>query len=95
MPSKEELAELWLHAQPGRLSAKEKLRAMALRDAMKDLKDGWQVNLQWIANKLTVSGGGCPSREALRVLLLRIDSDSEWYPGKSYQTQHGPAPLLT
>ena len=32
MPSKEELAELWLHAQPGRLSAKEQLRAMALRD---------------------------------------------------------------
>ena len=29
------------------------------------------------------------------MLQLRIDSDSEWYPGKSYQTQHGPAPLLT
>ena len=94
MPSREELAKPWLHAQPGRLSAKEQLRAMALRDAMKDLKDG-QVNLQWIANKLTVGGGGCPTREAVRLLLLRIDSDSEWYPGKSYQTQHGPAPLLT
>ena len=94
MPSKEELAELWLHAQPGRLSAKEQLRAMALRDAMQDLKDG-QVNLQWIANKLTVGGGGCPTREAVRLLLLRIDGDSEWYPGKSYQTQHGPAPMLT
>ena len=93
MPSKEELAELWLHAQPGRLSAKEKLRAMALHDAMKDLKDG-QVNLQCIANKLTVGSGGRPSREALRWLLLRIDSDSERYPGKSYQTQHCPAPLL-
>ena len=40
MPSKEELAELWLHAQPGRLSAKEQVKALALRKAMQDLKDG-------------------------------------------------------
>ena len=40
-------------------------------------------------------GGGCHSSEAVRFLLLRIENDSKWYPGKSYQTQHGPAPLLT
>ena len=67
---------------------------MALRDAMKEFGDG-SVNYQWIANKLTVGGGGSPSREAVRLLLNRVDEDSGWYPGKSYQAKHGPAPLLS
>ena len=93
MPSNEDLAILWSHAPRGRLSAKEQLRAWALREAMQELREG-SVNLQWIANKLAVGGGGCPTREAVRKLLHRCDSDSEWFPGKSYQEKRGPAPLL-
>ena len=93
MPSNDELAMLWSHAPCGRLSAKEQLRAWALREAMQDFGEG-RVNYQWIANKLAVGGGGCPTRDAVRKLLCRCDSDSEWYPGKSYQEKRGPAPLL-
>ena len=85
---------MWLHAPPGRLSAKEQLRAVALRDAMQEFGDG-SVNCEWIASKLNVGGGGPPSRQAVRMLLSKADNDEEWYPGKSYQTQHGRPRLLT
>ena len=61
---------------------------------MQEFGDG-SVNFEWIASKLKVGGGGSPSRQAVRMLLSKVDDDEEWYPGKSYQTQHGPAPLLT
>ena len=94
MPSHQELAELWLHAPPGRFSAKEQLRAVALRDAMQEFDDE-SVNCEWIASKLNVGGGGPPSRQAVRMLLSKADNDKEWYPVKSYQTQQGRPPLLT
>ena len=61
---------------------------------MQEFGDG-SVNFEWIASKLKVGGGGSPSRQAVRLLLSKVDDDEEWYPGKSYQTQHGPAPLFT
>ena len=61
---------------------------------MQEFGDG-SVNFEWIASKLNVGVGGSPSRQAVRMLLSKVDDDEEWYPGKSYQTQHGPAPLLT
>ena len=94
LPSQAELAELWLRTPPGRLSAKVQLRVVALRDAMQELGDG-TMNLKCVASKLKVGGGGSPSRQAARVLLNKVDSDGSWDPGKSYQTWHGPAPLLT
>ena len=36
-----------------------------------------------------------PSREAIRLLFSRIDSDKSWFPGKSYQKRFGPKPVLT
>ena len=94
MPAKADLAELWLQAPLSRLAPKDHLQAVALRDAIKEFGDG-SVNYQWIANMLTVGGGGSPSREAVRLSLNRVDEDSDWYPGKSYQAKHGPAPLLS
>ena len=66
-----DLAELWLHAPPGRLSAKEQLQAMALREATQGFGEG-TVNFEWIASKLTV--GGSPSRRAVRKLFHRDDN---------------------
>ena len=66
-----DLAELWLHAPPGRLSAKEQLQAMALRDATQEFGEG-TINFEWTASKLTV--GGSPSRQAVRKLLHRSDN---------------------
>ena len=91
MSSNHELAMLWSHAPCGRLSAKEQLRAWALREAMQDFGEG-RVDFQWIADKLAVGGGGCPTRDVVRKLLCRCDSDSEWYPGKSYQEKWAYAP---
>ena len=96
MPSQCDLAELWNSAPDGRLSPLQQMRVLALRDAQKDLGDG-NVNCAWIAERVTLSGPGRhhPGRDAVRLLLERIDGDSDWFPGKSYQTRFGPTPLLT
>ena len=75
------------------------LRAVAFRDAYEELgqvpKAGRQdALLGGIAEKLTLIGGGQPSREAVRKLLKRVDDDPRWYPGKRYQAEFGPAPAL-
>ena len=48
-----------------------------------------------IAAQVTKVGGGSPGRDAIRVLLERIDSDPAWFPGKSYQQSFGPAPAMS
>ena len=53
------------------------------------------VNFEWLASKLKVVGGVCPSGLSVRLLLSKVDNDEERYASKSYQTRHGPAPLLT
>ena len=55
------------------------------------------MNMQWIADRLTVAGGeNChPTREAVRQLLQRVDGDKLWHPGKVYRARNGPRPCLT
>ena len=64
MPSKEELAELWLHAQPGRLSAKEQLRAMAHETAIACFK----------RNLAAASPAGDPWKETHQQFQARVAS---------------------
>ena len=42
----------------------------------------------WIASKVTLKGGGCPSERALRAALAKC-ADKDWYPGKLTQSTAG------
>jgi hypothetical protein len=93
------LESLWKSGRTGCLSPLEQLRAVAFRDAYKELggvpqAGGQPALLGSIAEKLTRIGGGYPSKEAVRLLFERIDEDPAWYPGKRYQAGFGPAPAL-
>jgi len=93
------LEGLWKAGRTGGLSPLEQLRAVALRDAYEDLGQvpeagGQPALLGSIAAKLSLIGGGHPSKEAVRQLLSKVDDDPAWYPGKRYQEKFGPAPAL-
>lgn len=51
------LKELWLSGQEGRLSPWEVAKALAFREASKEIHDG-VPDLGWIAERLTKVGGG-------------------------------------
>ena len=67
---------------------------MGLREASKDIHND-NVNLPWIAVRVTKVHGGNPSPAALHQLFGKIDADPEWFPGKHTGTKRGPKPLLT
>ena len=97
-PVQSTLASLWHDAPEGRLSPLEQMRAVCLRDAQMQLSG--KVNHAQIASSLCVKSNDKrrkvhPNRDSVRVLLEKVDADKDWYPGKTYQTRFGPAPLLT
>ena len=59
MAKQQSLRELWLSAQHGRMSPWEQAKALALREACRELHGG-KVNLPWISARVTKSGGGRP-----------------------------------
>ena len=89
------LEELWRSAPKGRLSSLEQLKAVAYRDVLQEAGAKKHGLHKKIAEKLTLSGGGHPQRNAVRKLLAKVDADDGWYPGKSYQESFGPAPVLS
>jgi len=90
------LKDLWLKAPDDRLCALEQAKALAFREASKELH-GPQLNLPWIADRLTKSGpnAGHPSTSALHQFFALVDADPEWFPGKHNGAKRGPKPLLT
>ena len=61
------LEELWKSAPPGKLSPLEQLRAVAFRDVHKDLDK--PVTHGELAERLTLVGGGHPTKQAVQQLL--------------------------
>ena len=89
------LREAWLGGRPGELSALAEARAWALRECWRDQHESEYGMLRYIAERVEKTGGGNPSREAVRVLLGRIDADPQWYPGKvAAAKRNGPEPVL-
>ena len=97
MAAHADMAAIWQSAPPGKLSPLQQMRAVALRDAVRDIQGASAVNMKWIADRLTLAGGGNhhPTRQAVRKLLQRVDADKKWYPGKAYRVRNGPRPRLT
>ena len=90
------LREAWLGGRTGNLSPLEEAKAWALREAWRDEGNSSYGMLVHIAGKVYKTGPGKkhPSPPALSQLFDRMDADKDWFPGKSDQEQHGPAPSL-
>ena len=88
------LQDSWLSATPGALCAWEQAKALACREASKELHGG-QVKLAWVASKLTKQGGGTPQKGSLSEFFAKVDADPEWFPGKHRGGKRGRPPVLT
>ena len=94
-PRQDVLREAWLGGRPGELSALAEARAWALRECWRDQHESDYGMLSYIAERIEKTGGGNPSKEAVRQLLGRIDADKQWHPGKvSSAKRNGPLPVL-
>ena len=94
------LKEAWLGGRQGNMSGQTQARAWALREVWKD-EHGEKTYgmLTHIASKLyTITPSRKkrehPSPSALSQLFDKMDNDKEWFPDKSVQAKHGPAPAI-
>ena len=83
------LRDAWLSGDQGKLSPLETLKAWALKQVY--LEEGYSEKGVYvkIASRVHKVGGGSPGPDAVRKLLLKIDADSEWYPGKKMGQKPG------
>ena len=84
------LAAYWLAAAPGTLCAWEQAKALAYREASKELHNG-KVKLAWVASKLTKQGGGSPQKGSLSEFFSKLDADPQWFHGNARRCETGPA----
>lgn len=89
------LRKAWLGGRDGYLSALSEARAWALREVWREEGKPAYGMCVAIADKVVKVGGGAPTKEAVRQLFEKVDADAGWFPGKSNQTQHGPASAIT
>ena len=80
------LEQLWKVGKSGALCPWKQALAVAFRKASEEIHDG-TPNLPWIASKVSKSGGGHPSREAMRRFSQKVDEDVASVPGQRLQ-QH-------
>ena len=88
------LQALWLRAPDGCLSPWQQARALAFREASRELHGGKDM-LDWIARRLLLAGGGHPQKACVCKLFKRVDADPDWFPGKLYGAKRGRKALLT
>ena len=88
------LRSLWLSAPHGRLSPWQQARALALREASRELHSG-RTQLEWVAARVKKVGGGSPGQDALHKFFKLVDSDPDWFPGKQQLGKRGRPSLLT
>ena len=70
--SQEQLRDLWLRAQHGRLCAWEQAKALALREVSRELHG--RTQLAWIAARVEKAGGGHPNLGALHKFFKVVDA---------------------
>ena len=88
------LQKLWLYGKEGGLSAREQLKAWALREAWQENNTSSYGMHTWVAERLTKIGGGQPTNVSVKDLLQKIDDDEDWYPGKQYGAKRGRKRVL-
>ena len=89
------LEAMWLSAPHGRLCPWQQARALALREASRELHSG-RTQLEWVAARVVKMGGGHPGQDALHKFFKLVDADPKWFPGKQREgKKRGRPPLLT
>lgn len=75
----------------------QEAKAWALRESWRDEGNSDYGMLKHIARRVYKNGSGKkhPTPSALSQLFEKMDADKDWFPGKSSQEQHGPAPVLS
>ena len=89
------LEAAWKRSAVGYLPAWEEAKAWALREVWRSDHETDYGLLAYVAGKVVKTGGGNPSPAAICKLYAKMDADPAWFPGKSSQERHGPAPVLT
>ena len=86
---------LWTDGRKGTLSAMETLKAYCYWKVL--LEQGYSEQGIWtkIAAKVKKIGGGRPGNDSVRKLVMKIDEDPGWYPGKRYGEPAGRKPALS
>ena len=92
--AQQHLQAAWLAARPGCLCAWEQAKALAFREASRELHNG-KVKLAWVASKVTKQGGGHPQKGSLSEFFSNVDTDPAWFPGKQSGAKRGRPPVLT
>ena len=75
------LQAFWHAAPDGRLCPWEQAKALAFREASKEIHNGL-VKLDWVASKLTKTGGGCPQKGSLSEFFAKVGAGPDWFPRK-------------
>ena len=95
MAAQASLQHEWLHGKHGGLCAREQMKAWALREVWKEQSDTVYGLHVWIAARVTKVGGGNPTNVAINDLLMKMDADEDWFPGKQYGEKRGRKRVLT
>ena len=89
------LRKAWTGGRTGYLSALSEAKAWALREVWRaEGKGDWGMT-SFVAQRVQKIGGGKPGQPAISKFFQKVDSDSQWFPGKSSQTDFGPDPALS
>jgi len=100
MSKQELLKEAWISGREGSMSGQTQAKAWALREVWKEEHGetayGMLIHIPSKLYTITPPRGKKehPSPSALKQLFAKMDHDGDWFPGKSDQVKHGPAPAL-
>ena len=89
------LRKAWTEGRKGTLSALSEAKAWALREVWRSEGHGDWGLMSFVAERVTKIGGGHPQQPAVSKFFAKVDKDPDWFPGKSTQDEHGPAPALS
>ena len=93
--TQELLEAAWTKTIHGKLPPWEEAKAWALREVWRSDHETDFGMLGYVAGKIVKTGGENPSPTAVAKLYAKMDADSQWFPGKSSQEQHGPKAVLS
>ena len=93
-PSQDALRELWRGGQSSRMCPWEQARALALREASREIHGG-NVNVPWVAARVVKNDGSHPARQSMHELFDLVGRDPDWFPGKHSGKRRGPGPFFT
>ena len=86
------LHRAWFSGKRGSMAGVEQAKLWALREVLSKQGES-TTQWQWMAEHVTVVGGGHPTREAVRKFFMRVDSTPEWHPGFRKKSSGRPREL--